>query len=137
MLDFAALPPEINSGRMYAGPGPGSLLAAASAWQSLAEELNSIAAGYDSILSTLTTGPWTGASSASMAAAASPYVMWLSATGDQAQQAAAQAAAAVTAYETAYAATVPPPLIAANRSLLMALIATNILGQNTPAIMST
>jgi PPE-repeat protein len=137
MLDFAALPPEINSGRMYAGPGPGSLLAAASAWQSLAEELNSIAAGYDSILSRLTTGPWTGASSASMAAAASPYVMWLSATGDQAQQAAAQAAAAVTAYETAYAATVPPPLIAANRSLLMALIATNILGQNTPAIMST
>jgi PPE-repeat protein len=137
MLDFAALPPEINSGRMYAGPGPGSLLAAASAWQSLAEELSSVAASYGSILSTLTSGPWTGASAASMAAAASPYVTWLSATGEQAQQAAAQAAAAVAAYETAYAATVPPPLIAANRSQLMALIATNILGQNTPAIMST
>ena len=137
MLDFAALPPEINSGRMYAGPGPGSMLAAATAWQSLAEELNSVAASYGSILATLTSGPWTGASAASMAAAASPYVTWLSATGDQAQQAAAQAAAAVTAYETAYAATVPPPLIAANRSQLMALIATNILGQNTPAIMST
>lgn len=137
MLDFAALPPEINSGRMYTGPGPGSMLAAATAWQSLAEELNSVAASYGSILATLTSGPWTGASSASMVAAASPYVTWLSATGDQAQQAAAQAAAAVTAYETAYAATVPPPLIAANRSLLMALIATNILGQNTPAIMST
>ena len=72
-----------------------------------------------------------------MAAAAAPYVTWLSATGDQAQQAAAQAAAAAGAYETAYAATVPPPLIAANRSLLAALVATNILGQNTPAIMST
>ncbi len=44
MLDFGALPPEINSGRMYAGPGPGSMLAAATAWQSLAEELNSAAA---------------------------------------------------------------------------------------------
>jgi PPE-repeat protein len=137
MLDFAALPPEINSGRMYAGPGPGSMLTAATAWQSLAEELSSVAANYGSILSTLTSGPWTGASAMSMAAAAAPYVTWLSATGDQAQQAAAQAAAAAGAYEIAYAATVPPPLIAANRSLLAALVATNILGQNTPAIMST
>ncbi|WP_369830527.1 PPE family protein [Mycobacterium sp. 1245111.1] len=136
-MDFAALPPETNSSRMYAGPGPGSLLASASAWQSLAQELSSVAASYGSILSTLTSGPWTGASSASMVAAASPYVTWLSATGEQAQQAATQAAAAVTAYETAYAATVPPPLIAANRSLLMSLIATNILGQNAPAIMAT
>jgi PPE-repeat protein len=30
--------------------------------------------------------------------------------------------------------TVPPPIIAANRSLLMALVATNLFGQNTPAI---
>jgi PPE-repeat protein len=137
MLDFAALPPEINSGLMYAGPGPGSMLAAATAWQSLAEELSSFAASYGSILSTLTSGPWTGASSTSMAAAAAPYVTWLSATADQAQQAAVQAGAAVSAYETAYTATVPPPLIAANRSLLATLVATNILGQNTPAIAAT
>jgi PPE-repeat protein len=134
MLDFAALPPEINSGRMYAGPGPGSMLAAATAWQSLADELSSVATSYGSVLATLTSGPWTGASSTSMAAAAAPYVAWLSATGDQAQQAAAQAGAAVSAYETAYTATVPPPLVAANRSLLATLIATNILGQNAPAI---
>ncbi len=122
---------------MYAGPGPGSMLAAATAWQSLAEELSSVAASYGSILSTLTSGPWTGASSTSMAAAAAPYVTWLSATGDQAQQAAAQASAAVSAYETAYTATVPPPLVAANRSLLATLVATNVLGQNTPAIAAT
>jgi PPE-repeat protein len=137
MLDFAALPPEINSGRMYAGPGPGSILAAATAWQSLADELSSVATNYGSILSTLTSGPWTGISSTSMAAAAAPYVTWLIATGDQAQQAAAQATAAVSAYETAYTATVPPPLIAANRSLLATLVATNVLGQNTPAIAAT
>ena len=137
MLDFAALPPEVNSARMYAGPGPSTMLAAATSWQSLADELSSFAAGYRSILATLTSGPWTGVSSTLMAAAAAPYVTWLSATGDQAQQAAAQATAAVNAYETAYAATVPPALIAANRSLLAALVATNFLGQNTPAIMST
>ena len=30
--------------------------------------------------------------------------------------------------------TVPPPVIAANRTQLASLIATNVLGQNTPAI---
>jgi PPE-repeat protein len=137
MMDFAALPPEINSGRMYAGAGATSLLAAATAWQSLADELHAAAASYGSILATLTSGPWTGASSITMAAAAAPYVTWLSATGEQAQQAAAQATAAVSAYETAYSATVPPPLIEANRSLLATLVATNVLGQNTPSIAAT
>ena len=137
MLDFGALPPEINSGRMYAGAGPGSLLAAATAWQSLADELNSVAASYGSILSALVSGPWTDPSSISIAAAAAPYVTWLGATGEQAQQAAAQATAAVGAYETAFAATVPPPVIVANRSLLATLVATNALGQNTPAIAAT
>ena len=137
MLDFGALPPEINSTRMYAGPGPGSLLTAASAWQSLADELNSTAANYGSVISTLTSGPWTGPSSTSMAAAVAPYVTWLSATGEQAEQTAAQAAAAAAAYESAYAATVPPTIVVANRSLLAMLVATNFLGQNTPAIAAT
>jgi PPE-repeat protein len=137
VLDFGALPPEINSTRMYAGPGPGSMLAAAAAWQSLADELTYAASGYGSVVSSLAGGAWSGPSSTSMAAAAAPYVTWLAATGDQAQQAAAQATAAASAYESAFAATVPPPMIDANRSLLAALVATNILGQNTPAIAAT
>ena len=44
------MPPEIKSARMYAGPGPGSILAAAAAWQSLAEELSYAAANYGSIV---------------------------------------------------------------------------------------
>jgi PPE-repeat protein len=137
MLDFGALPPEINSGRMYVGPGSGPLLAAAAAWDELAAELQSTAASYGSTIQGLTAGPWTGPSSITMAAAAAPYVSWISATGAQAEQAASQAKIAAGAYETAFAATVPPPVIAANRALLMALIATNILGQNTPAIAAT
>lgn len=62
---------------------------------------------------------------------------WLSATAARAEVAAAQAKAAVIAYETAFAMTVPPPVIAANRSLLMALVVTNFFGQNTPAIAAT
>lgn len=53
--------------------------------ESLAEELSSAAANYGSIVWTLTSGPWTGPSSRSIAAAA-PYMTWLGATGEQAQQ---------------------------------------------------
>ncbi|HTZ15357.1 MAG TPA: PPE family protein [Mycobacterium sp.] len=137
MLDFGVLPPEINSTRMYAGPGPGSMLTAAAAWQSLADELNSAAASYGSVVSSLTTGPWAGPSAVAMVAAVAPYVTWLGATGEQAEQTAAQASAAAGAYETAFAATVPPAMVAANRSLLALLVATNVLGQNTPAIAAT
>ena len=136
-MDFAMLPPEINSGRMYAGPGSGSMLAAAAAWDGLAAELYSAATSYQSVISALTAGPWLGPASASMAAAAAPYAAWMSATAARAEQTAAQAKAAAAAYETAFVATVPPPVITANRSLLMALIATNLLGQNTPAIAAT
>ena len=136
-MDFGVLPPEINSGRMYSGPGPGSMLAAAAAWDGLAAELRSAAASYGSVVSGLTAGSWQGPASASMAAAAAPYVAWMSGTAAQAEEAATQAKAAVAAYETAFAATVAPPVIAANRAQLMALIATNFFGQNSPAIAAT
>jgi PPE-repeat protein len=137
MLDFAALPPEINSARMYSGAGSGPLLAAGSAWSQLADEMRSAAASYSSIVSGLTSGSWQGPASASMAAAAAPYATWMNTTATQAEQTAAQAQAAVSAYESAFGMTVPPVEIAANRAQLASLVATNILGQNTPAIAAT
>jgi len=136
-MDFAALPPEINSARMYAGPGSGPMLAAATAWDGLAVALHSAASAYQSEIAGLTAGPWRGPASESMAAAAAPYVAWTRATAAVAEQAANQAKAAAAAYETAFAETVPPPVVAANRSLLAALVTTNIFGQNTPAIATT
>jgi PPE-repeat protein len=136
-MDFAVLPPEINSGRMYTGPGAGPMLAAAAAWDDLAAELSSTAASYASTVSSLTGGTWQGPSSESMATAAATYVEWMNTTAAQAEETGSQAKAAVAAYEAAFAATVPPPVIEANRALLMMLIATNILGQNTPAIAAT
>ena len=59
---------------------------------------------------------------------------WMSTTGAQAEHTASQASAAASAYEAAFAMTVPPAEVAANRAQLMALIATNVLGQNTAAI---
>jgi PPE-repeat protein len=136
-LDFAALPPEITSARMYTGPGSGPMLAAASAWNELAAELRATALSYEAVLSNLTGEEWFGPASVTMATAAMPYVAWMSVTAGEAEQTALQAEAAAGAYEAAFAATVPPPQIAANRAQLTALITTNILGQNTPAIAAT
>ena len=130
-MDFGAFPPEVNSARMYAGPGAGSMLAAAAAWDGLAADLHSTAASCGSVISRLTGGSWQGAASTSMAAAVAPYLTWMTATAAQLEQVASQARAAAAAYEAAFAMTVPPAVIAANRAQLMALIATNILGQNT------
>jgi PPE-repeat protein len=137
VLDFGLLPPEVNSGRMYSGPGPGPLLAAAEAWDSLAAELGFAANGYGATLAELTSNSWVGPTSAAMTSAVTPYVDWMSTTAAQAEETANHARAAVAAYEAAFAMTVPPPVIAANRALLAALVATNFLGQNTPAIMMT
>ncbi|GAB1814636.1 PPE family protein [Mycobacterium sp. MUNTM1] len=136
-MDFGALPPEINSGRIYSGPGPATLLAAAGGWESLAAELTDAASGYQTVTASLTDESWLGPASMTMAAAVLPYIAWMTATAGQCGQAATQATAAATAFETAYAMTVPPPLIGANRARLLALIQTNIFGQNTPAIMVT
>jgi PPE-repeat protein len=134
VLDFGALPPEINSARMYAGAGPASLQAAASAWNSLAAELNSAAIGYDNVINQLVGEEWFGPASTAMANAAQPYIAWMNTTAAQAEQTANQLRTAVAAYEQAFAATVPPPLIAANRAQTAQLVATNVLGQNTPLI---
>ncbi|WP_079009384.1 PPE family protein, partial [Mycobacterium tuberculosis] len=63
-----------------------------------------------------------------------PYVAWLSQAAARAEQAGMQAAAAAAAYEAAFVMTVPPPVITANRVLVMTLIATNFFGQNSAAI---
>ncbi|OBK34972.1 hypothetical protein A5658_10310 [Mycobacterium sp. 1245111.1] len=133
-MDFGSYPPEVNSARMYAGPGAGPMLAAAEAWDSLATELHSVANSYQSVISGLTAGSWMGPASVSMSAAAASYTAWLRATAAQAEQTGAQARSAAAAYQTAFTATVPPPMVAANRSQLMTLIATNLFGRNTQAI---
>ncbi|HEU4361513.1 MAG TPA: PPE family protein [Mycobacterium sp.] len=136
-MDFALLPPEINSGRMYTGPGAAPMLAAAAAWDALATELESAAVGCSAVLSSLIGHVWSGPAAAAMTNGAAPYVAWLQAASAKAEQTAMQANTVAAAYEAAFAATVPPAVVAANRALLATLVATNFLGQNTPAIAAT
>jgi PPE-repeat protein len=133
-MDFAALPPEINSGRIYAGAGAAPLLEAGQAWQTLAQELTSAASDHVAVVGGLTASFWIGPSAAAFAAASGSLTSWLTRTAEQAAQTAVQAEAAAGAFEAAFAATVSPAVIAANRGQLMVLVATNFLGVNTAAI---
>jgi PPE-repeat protein len=134
VFDFASRPPDVTSALLYSGAGSGPLTTAASSLTNLSSELSSSAAAYESVISQLTGSEWTGPSSEAMVASAQPYITWLTTTSGQLQEAATQAIASAAAYEAAHAAAIPPPVILANRTTLATLVATNILGQNTPAI---
>ena len=136
-MSFLILPPEINSARMYAGAGAQPLALAGAAWDGLAADLAASASSFGAAIDALTSGPWSGPASVTMAAAAAPYVGWMRAVAGQAELAAAQARAAATAFETAMTATVHPAAVTANRVSLISLVATNFVGQNTPAIAAT
>lgn len=133
-MDFGALPPEITSARMYAGTRSQPLLQAAAAWDKLADDLYGTAASVGSVVSALADEGWRGSASDSMAAAVAPYLRWLTGTATQAEQIAGQARAAACAFENAFAATVAPSVIAANRARLASLTHANATGQDTPAI---
>nr|WP_163752830.1 PPE family protein [Mycolicibacter minnesotensis] len=122
---------------MYSGPGSGPMMAAATAWDAVGIHLESLAAGYSEMMANLQGQVWAGAASDAMAVAAARYIAWASATAVQAESTAAQIRAVASAYETAFAATVPPTAVAANRAQLLMLVATNFFGQNGPAIAAT
>jgi PPE-repeat protein len=132
--DLSLLPPEITSTQIYAGPGSGSLMAAAAAWNGVAAEMSSAALGLNQVITELSGEEWLGPASASMAAAAQPYLEWVTSTGAQAEEAAAQAQSAAAAYETVLGSITPPPYIALNRTELAQATATNVLGQNNNVI---
>jgi PPE-repeat protein len=124
-VDFGMAPPEINSGRMYCGPGAGSMVKAAVAWEEQAACLKQEAAQWRAVTSKLP---------AAAIQAAMPYVSWLDAATTEAERAALQAAAAACAYECARAAMVPPEVIDANRAKLESLATTNCLAQASTTI---
>jgi PPE-repeat protein len=132
--DLGLLPPEVTSAQIYAGPGSGSLMAAASAWNGVAAEMTSAAMGLDQVITQLSGDEWLGPASAAMAAAVQPYLEWMATSAAQAEEAATQAQSAAAAYETVLASVTPPPAIMVNRTELAQAMATNVLGQNNGVI---
>ncbi|UXA08714.1 PPE family protein [Mycobacterium sp. SMC-2] len=120
-MNFTTLPPEVISGQLHGGPGSGSMADAAAAWTRLATRLHTAVADYRAV-------------SAKLAQGVAPYVDWLEATALRAERAASQAAAAAGAHQAALAATVPPPVLEANRARRQSLVLGDPLGRGGPAI---
>ncbi|BEH77768.1 MULTISPECIES: PPE family protein [Mycobacterium] len=134
---YGLLPPEVNSTRMHTGAGVAPMLAAGAAWEGLAAELSTAATSFGSVTTDLAGGPWQGPASVAMTTAAAPYIAWLTDAAGHAHTAATHAISAANVFETALATTVHPAVVTANRSLLATLVATNLLGQNSPTIAAT
>jgi PPE-repeat protein len=134
-MDLLA-PPEVTSTLIHTGPGAGSLIEAAGAWQRLAVELENSVSTYASTLSSLIES-WDGPSAMAMVQSIQPYLLWLRETAQQSAQMAASAEAAAAAFSATRSAVVHPSVVTANRTRLLQLLATNRFGSNTAAIAET
>lgn len=128
---WMALPPEVHSALLSDGPGPGSLLAAAAAWNSLSAEYTTAAEDVGAVIAAVGSHTWEGSAAESWVAAHVPYVMWLLAAAADSAAAAAQHEVAAAAYAAALATMPTLAELAVNRTGHIALVATNFFGMNT------
>jgi len=136
-VQYWGLSPEVNAIRLTTGPGAAAMAPAIAAYQ--AAGITHIEQGAQMLTTAAATatGSWQGQGGTAMMAAAIPKSEWQIEAGAHAEKAGALIGSAAAAHAAAVAATIPYPMVIANRIREATLQATNIIGQNTPAIIES
>lgn len=133
---MSVAPPEVITGRLMSGAGPGPMAAASAAFGAASTALGETNDRLVAQLAWLQTH-WLGPAAESMAVSLTKHLSWLRVLEVQLDEAAARTAAQAAAFSQAYATMVPMPAIVANRVTLSSLEATNFLGVNAIPIAAT
>lgn len=131
---WSGYPPEVNSGRWEAGTGPETWLAASAVWTSFAEIVATATASLMGEIATMTGSTLTGMTSVSMLTSSVPFFGWLAHMEATALMHSVACATVAESWGTCTAGIIPLPVVNQNRITEASLVASNIFGQNSPAI---
>ncbi|MFF0498848.1 PPE family protein [Nocardia aobensis] len=134
-FDFAALPPEVNSARLFAGPGPEPMEATSIAYEAVSEALMAAATGFEGSNGVMQVA-WEGEAGTKAHNAFSRHTEWYRQQAVVAKQTSMIVGAAAAANHGARLAMPPLPMILANRAMSVALAATSsaTMGATQPLI---